>query len=298
MKPFIVSNDVADSPIELQARAERDGYLFFRDLVDTDMLFNLRGQFIDILEDHNWLAEGTDREEVIAGRAFTKEGDDGWWPVFDDFQRLYDFHKFAHDPALIGVLDRLFGEKTLVHPRNIGRIIFPDGDTTPPHQDYVHIQGTPNTWTAWIPLGDVPAELGGLAVLEGSHTYGVLPVRKMKGAGGVGIGSLPDGHEWRASEFSAGDVLLFHSHLVHRGVDNTTGNRIRLSVDYRYQGGTQPVTEGSLTPHLNRWDWDFVYEQWEADDLKYYWKEFPLDLVEHRAEVYVFEDANEGAAGY
>ena len=34
IKPFVESNDVLDQPDMLRARAKRDGYLFFRNLID------------------------------------------------------------------------------------------------------------------------------------------------------------------------------------------------------------------------------------------------------------------------
>ena len=63
----------------------------------------------------------------------------------------------------------------LRHPRSIARIIFPDypASTTPPHQDYVHIQATEAVWAAWIPLGDCPKEMGGLTLMPGSHRQGL-----------------------------------------------------------------------------------------------------------------------------
>jgi hypothetical protein len=293
MIPFVESNDILTDDIELKSRAHRDGYLFFRGLADKENLLELRHRFTEILDRHDWLIDDVDTMEARSLKEFSHEGGEDWWPIFDEFQRLRLFHQFAHDPGVVGVFDRLFGEPTLPHPRNIGRIIFPNADTTPPHQDYVHVQGTPDTWTSWIPLGNVPCELGGLAVYAGSHVHGILPVRDMKGAGGVGIANLPPGHEWHTSEFVAGDVLLFHSHLVHRGLDNETPDRIRISVDYRYQPVSHKIAQNSLEPHLMRFGWDFVYENWDYDEFKYYWKDLPLEVVPHRADVYIRENDTE-----
>ena len=43
------------------------------------------------------------------------------------------------------------------------------------------------------------------------------------------------GGDWFSSPFDLGDALFFHSKTVHQGVPNLSGNRVRLSVDYRYQ---------------------------------------------------------------
>ena len=46
------------------------------------------------------------------------------------------FHALALDPAMIGMLEVLFGEQVLTHSRNICRLVFPDmnAHSTPPHQ--------------------------------------------------------------------------------------------------------------------------------------------------------------------
>jgi len=197
---------------------------------------------------------------------------------------LESFHAFAHHPAIIDVCDKLFGEKTLVHPRNIGRIMFPENTkyTTPAHQDFIHIRGTEETYTGWIPLGPCPEVLGGLSVLSGSHRGGIYPVKPALGAGGLGIDTAPleaDGFYWVGGNYEIGDALFFHSHAVHKGMPNQTSDRIRLSVDYRYQGNSKPVTDGSLLPHFNRMAWDEIYKDWTSTEYQYYWNAFDLNRV-------------------
>lgn len=285
MNEFAISNDLLSDADALRQRAQADGYLFFRGLADQDALRQLRRQILGFCADAGWLQPGTDPNDAIAAPGVAPiEGQPDYMSVYDRVMRLEAFHAFAHQPALLAVLDALFGEPTLVHARNIARIIFPQATqhTTPAHQDYIHIQGTPDTWTAWMPLGDCPHELGGLAVLPGSHRQGLYPVQKSLGAGGHGIplDTLPN--EWVSSEFMAGDVLLFHSHTVHRGLPNRTANQIRLSVDYRYQGESQPVVPDSLRPHYGRLTWEEIYAGWQSPDFQYYWQEKPLRLVEWR----------------
>ena len=284
IESFTVSNELLDQPEKLREQAQQDGYLFFRGLIDTDSIYNLRRDFLEICHRHGW-AEGEDRlmDGIRTGGPYM-EGDDGYWPVLDEFQSMESFHAFAHHPAILDMCDTLFGEKTLVHPRNIGRIMFPENTkyTTPAHQDYIHIRGTVETYTAWIPLGPCPTELGGLSVLSGSHRNGIYPVKPAFGAGGLGIDTEPleaDGLCWVAGDFEMGDALFFHSHAVHKALPNQTSHRIRLSVDYRYQGASQPVTEGSLLPHFNRMGWDEIYTGWKSARYQYYWNAFELNRV-------------------
>jgi len=122
-------------------------------------------------------------------------------------------------------------------------------------------------------------------VLSGSHREGIYPIQPMTGAGGVGVETKDMPGEWVAGDFSAGDALFFHSQTVHEGLPNTTGNQFRLSVDYRYQAVSKPLTEGSLLPHFNRFSWDWVYEGWQSKEFQYYWTDFDLELVPFTADV-------------
>jgi ectoine hydroxylase-related dioxygenase (phytanoyl-CoA dioxygenase family) len=273
-----------DQPEKLREQAQQDGYLFFRGLIDTDSIYSLRQDFLEICHRHGWAQGGEALMDGIRTGGPFMEGDDGYVPVLDEFQSMESFHAFAHHPAILDMCDKLFGEKTLVHPRNIGRIMFPENTkyTTPAHQDYIHIRGTEETYTAWIPLGPCLTELGGLSILSGSHRSGIYPVKPAFGAGGLGIDTEPleaDGLYWVAGDYEIGDALFFHSHAVHKALPNQSPDRIRLSVDYRYQGSSQPVTEGSLLPHFNRMAWDEIYTDWKSTQYQYYWNAFDLNRV-------------------
>ena len=174
------------------------------------------------------------------------------------------------------------GEAVLMHPRHIARMMFPVESTapTPPHQDHIYIQGAKAVYTCWIPLGDFSEAMGGLQVMRGSHKVGLLPVRAAEGAGGRAV--ILDGldQEWRHGDMEAGDAIIFHSLTVHRAIPNTFKDRVRLSVDYRYQPLSMPIEEKSLLAHGNLLPWDEAYEGWgEADaDLMYYWKKYDLEF--------------------
>ena len=284
IEPFTVSNELIDQPEQLQKQAQQDGYLYFKGLIDSDSILNLRRNFLEICYRHSWAQGGDNLMDGIRIGGPYMEGDEGYWPVLDEFQSLESFHAFAHHPSIIDMCDKLFGEKTLVHPRNIGRIMFPENTkyTTPAHQDFIHIRGTEETFTAWIPLGDCPTNLGGLTVLAGSHRFGIYPVKPAFGAGGLGIDTEPleaDGLKWVSGDYEIGDAMFFHSHTVHKALPNQTSDKIRLSVDYRYQGCSQPVTEGSLLPHFNRMPWDEIYKGWKSRKYQYYWNDFELNRV-------------------
>ena len=283
MRPFNDSTPYLSDESGLRAVAGRDGYLFFRGLIDPDALIDVRREILRIISDAGWLAPGTDPMDGIAAPGVKLvEPEPEFMAAYDRIMRLEPFHALAHHPAMTAMYDRLFGEPTRVHPRNIARVIFPANEefTTPAHQDYIHIRGTPDTYTSWIPLGDCPEEMGSLAVLAGSHRAGIFETHAAKGAGGRGVETAGLPYEWHGGDFRLGDVLVFHSHAVHRALPNRSPDRIRLSVDYRYQPASHPVTRGSLLPHYARDSWDAIYAGWRSTELQRYWERLPLRVVE------------------
>ncbi|MCC6485070.1 MAG: phytanoyl-CoA dioxygenase family protein [Armatimonadetes bacterium] len=283
MKYLEPANSLLSDPLALRVRADRDGCLLLCQVFDTESLLALRRQILELCESFGWLAYGSSLMDGIANFGATPEElDERFMALYSELLKLEDFHALAHYPALVHAFEKLFGESVLIHPRNIARIIFPQNvkHTTPAHQDFVHIQGTPDTWTAWTPLGDCPIEQGALAFLIGSHKQGIYPTHQAYGAGGLGIETDELPFEWRTWDFKIGDTVIFHSHNIHKALPNLTADRIRLSVDYRYQPVSQPVTEGSLLPHMTGQSWEDIYKGWRRTELQYYWEAFPLKLAD------------------
>lgn len=277
IQPFTNTSARLANPASLRAQMQRDGYLFLPGLLPRDPLDTVYNAIVQICQQQGW----ADEDGRVQGPTVV-EGEDAFWSVYDPLQKLEVFHTLAHRPELLQVIEALVEETSFVHPRNIARITYPQTEhfTTPAHQDFVHIQGTPETYTAWFPLSDCPRSLGNLEVLVGSHTQSILPVHKAAGAGGLGIDTDTLALPWHGGDFAAGDVLIFHSHTVHRAIPNRTADQLRISVDYRYQGVSQPLVEDGLLPHYNRLTWDEIYAGWTVPDLQYYWRELGLQTVE------------------
>ncbi len=285
------SFDVLDDRDALRERAQSDGYLFLRGLLPREEVTALRADILKICANHGYLKDGGSEGEGLINKAVVDVID----PVaiafcgvgipaeaYKEVQRLESFHRLAHNPNLLRLYRTLFGGEVLVHPRHIARVMLPTGANapTPPHQDFIHIQGTKNVWTSWIPIGDVPRELGGLSVLAGSNRDGLLPVKAAEGAGSLETYLCEVDYEWVEHDYEAGDVLTFSSLTVHRSIPNQLGDRLRISVDYRFQPLDEEVDRGSLTPHCGVLSWDEIYEGWESESIKYYWKKYDLSFSE------------------
>jgi ectoine hydroxylase-related dioxygenase (phytanoyl-CoA dioxygenase family) len=248
---FRVSDPKTEAPEVLRQRLADEGYVFVRGLTDLTQLTDLRRQILELCREHGWLAPHAPLMDAIySGIPFPDYSRD-YMPMYRKLIKLELFNSFARSKELMDLFAQLLQGEVLCHPRTIARVSFPQhyAFTTQPHQDFWYIRGTPETFTAWMPVGDCPRELGGLALLERSHKLGFLPHEKAIGAGGNGVRTDKLGLRWLASDFNAGDVVIFHSYMIHGALDNHTPDRLRLSLDYRYQRANEAVDPSSLKPH-------------------------------------------------
>ena len=273
-----VSNDALDDPPELRARMDTEGYVFLKRLFSPDDMLSLRRAMTEKLQEHGWLQAGTDPLDGIAVvEAQCTEGDVNYTDVYHEVYRLQEFHRSGHWPVILDAMGKIIDAPVLPHPMKIARIWFPQytDHTTPAHQDFVHFQGTFDTYTCWAPVGDCPEELGGLAVVPGTHKVGeVVDHHFSLGAGSLVVDDKVQKGPWLSTNYEMGDALLFHSLTVHKALPNVTHDRMRISLDNRYQSIHEPIAEHMLTPHLSQemaYDWDDVYANWSDDTLKYYW---------------------------
>ena len=145
---------------------------------------------------------------------------------------------------------------------------FPQSErhTTPIHQDFVHFQGSYQTLTCWTPLSDCPVELGGLAIHPRPWSEEIFSHQFSLGAGMLKIDEEQLSGNWHTTDYEVGDALIFHSLTVHKALPNETDERIRLSLDIRYQS----ANDKQLTPHLSgagtRWGWGSIYQYWPDND--------------------------------
>jgi len=281
-----IDNDALEDADELRRRIAKTGYVFFKSLQDADHLRSLRRDIFGLLMDGGWLRAGTPIEAGIANiDAQCTEGDPEYSCVYHQVQRLESFHRSGHWSEVVDVMGKITGDTVLPHPQKICRLWFPQytEHTTPTHQDYVHFQGSYDTYTCWAPVGDCPRELGGLVILPGSHKPEVVKAHHFSlGAGLLAIDDDELSGQWQTTDYEIGDTLIFHSLLVHRALPNDTAEQMRISLDNRYQSAHVPIAEQMLTPHLSGLSplsWDDVYAGWESDEFQYYWKAHELEVI-------------------
>lgn len=299
--PMRSSTDLLGDPHALRARLAEDSYLYFPGLLDRERVLEVRRDVVRTIQELGWVnvrADGTDVCKVLPLR----EEDDEFIEGYKQVQRLQSFHALAHEPALVEAMQQVLGPTAFPHPLKIARLAFPDHYevSTPPHQDFPNNQGTESLTATWIPITDITPELGGLAILRGSHRWGLLPMEGHIGAGNRAAVIPPEMAEacrWVTTDFTMGDVLLFPSLAVHASLHNASENQMRLSVDFRYQLEREPLTAGCLEPHFGNQTWEEIYAGWDDDRLKYYWKGLKYKVVPFRELPVTYNDDMKAVAG-
>jgi hypothetical protein len=267
---------VHDGPA-LAARMARDGYVYVRGLLPADVVARVQREVGEVARDAGWLRRDAPVAEAIADPAgFCVDPEPRYLEVLRRINRLESYHALKHHSRLLGFFERMLDAPVFPHPRVLMRNIFPGRIeyTTKAHQDYPNVQGTPDVYTAWMPLVDCPPDVGGLQVAKGSHALGVLDFGIGNGAGGIEILDPLDGR-WTGGPMRAGDVLVFHSLTVHKGIDNRS-DRLRMSIDCRFQRVRDPFNPDNANPDGQPLSWEEVYAGWRSDELRYYWKRLPL----------------------
>jgi Phytanoyl-CoA dioxygenase (PhyH) len=261
---------------DLPERLEQDGYLFLPGLLDRERVRAGRLELLQVAAEHGALDPAHPLEEGVLRPGARDAGLAQEYPASSALlttlllgQPLLDF--FA---GVLGGPARGYDFMWLRAQ--------PPGDGVDPHCDVVFMsRGTPDVLTCWTPFGDIALGDGGLMVLEDSHrksprllagyldqdvdTYcangpnaeavrsGAMRWEHWDGqAGRDWGGEITDdaialreqwGGRWlTAPEFRMGDVLIFTMRTVHAGTDNAT-DRLRLSIDTRYQRADAPVDE-------------------------------------------------------
>jgi hypothetical protein len=210
----------------LRARIASDGYVFIRGLLDAGEVRSIGRNGLGVLQSTGWTEPGGDPVgappllPVRAIRMLDAFGDPGYRRILGD----PGFNRLPFVSPLADLMAQLLGPAGFCYPLKVPRIVYPasvvphqPGNVV--HQDYRAVQ---DMFTSWIPLGDVPASLGGLAIETGSHHTSRVRYRPLD--------RLEPG--WVTTDYQAGDVLVFHCLTTHAALPNRS-DHLRFSAEYR-----------------------------------------------------------------
>lgn len=241
------ANDLLDDREALNAAWERDGYWFFRDVLDKQVIGRIRQTYIDYLLDM-----GVARMEGPSPRY--NGADVTGMRLHTALTPLNDakVHKLLHEaPTVNAFFAKLFGCDPFWVPFTMHRTNPPVSDRSGSRFDLVHEDGVYNDGLpfliCWVPIDDIDQEVGGVALLEGVHKGPCLHRRDGPNILPIKEEDVP-GDKWRRADYKPGDVLIMGLHTPHSGLSNISADRFRMSLDTRIMpsSGKVPLV-GTLT---------------------------------------------------
>jgi phytanoyl-CoA hydroxylase len=227
--------------------AERDGYLLVRGLLDPATC----REYAERLQDYAGARRvppygmSLQREPVLERSGETRsDGGDirkiSWLHADELFRQLIsDAAIVRRVTALVGTPVRLFRADALMKPAEVG-------SEKGVHQDAPYWPIRPmSMWSIWTSFDPATLDNGCLTVLPGSHRDGPLPHVRTEDDFVVAPQHY-DGADLVPLPMEPGDVLFFHSLLVHGSAANVSGRPRRavtvsyLGPDHQYAGDGEP----------------------------------------------------------
>lgn len=233
----------ADLPVEeLREKFRQNGYLWLKGFFDRDIILDFQRFFF---------------ENIISGKK-----------TFFEIVTSQEYEAFCTMPRLWNFYKEFLGGQPYLHKRKIIRFTQPGEDhCTGGHYDLIYLRaGTEKFCTSWIPLGDIPVEMGGLIYLERSDTVGrqleaefrvkntTLPPeerisafnRNMRENGWISTNLVEMADRfncrWLVADYEAGDMVIHSPYMIHAAtLNHDPMDRMRLSTDIRYQRADDPI---------------------------------------------------------
>lgn len=271
-KQVIPSNrlgPLADATVHRgDARRLRDhfaehGYLYLRNVLPQGDALAARREVFGRLAEMDEIASPIEAG-IATGRSQRRERASDLGSFWKSVSETPALRRLTHGSALCGWVERLFDVPARPHDYLFLRPA-PVGAATNLHYDYPFFAGgASQIVTCWVPLGEITLEDGPLAVVEGSNQYEDLigPLRAARLSAdpqsfaaaqdaayqSAAVETLPfvEARNTRllAAHFQPGDLVIFGGFTMHGSLDNNSPiQKVRLSVDVRYQPAADPATD-------------------------------------------------------
>lgn len=255
----------ASDPEGARAKVDEHGGCIVRGLLSRDVARTIATDLGKVLIRHDW-----SRDHEFTPRPGKFALDDIQRSIINGFCVLPSIQQAPHSPGVHDFFDRFFKEPAFLQPIILPRVGPParmdPKDITAPHQDYLYNQGSLMTTTAWVALASCTPAESGLEFALGTHRGPLYPRTDLVKP------DLVDSFTWIGAKYEPGDALLFNALTVHRARANH-GDRFRLSIDFRMQPLSEPISEASVAAcYSNGISWEEIYAGVADSRVRYYWK--------------------------
>jgi ectoine hydroxylase-related dioxygenase (phytanoyl-CoA dioxygenase family) len=249
------------APIKvLREQFKSQGYLWLKGLLPSQDVLAFRARYFEahralgLLAKNSQAVEGIYSGQAIDARKINQ--------LANQIVRWAAYESFCFHPRIWQFYEAFMGGAVYLHKRKLIRHTLPHVDKcTGSHYDLTYLRGgTDTVCTSWIPIGDIPIEMGGLVYLEGSDKLGReieadfsrknadLPLEEQlsaynKNMGEVGwltkdLPALANKAQsrWLAADYETGDMVIHSAYMIHAATLNASSDNVmRLSTDIRYQ---------------------------------------------------------------
>ena len=221
----------------LQQALDRDGYWFFRDVLDKDAVARFRKIYTDELEAVGAIDPVGDTS--TAGSVRPGRGQ----PSIDvnlisgmPFSRSSVWRSFVEDKPIHDFLVRLLGEEPFWKPSAVYRTTPPRPESAANRITGYHQDGPSNPGiefiTMWVPIAEIDRDVGGIIFAEGLTDHVNRHRIDEHGSNkGIAPENLP-AERLRHTTYRPGDALFLNCWTPHSGLTNIS-DRFRLSLDQR-----------------------------------------------------------------
>ncbi len=255
---FLTPTQPNQSRDVLWSQYQDQGYLWLKGLLDRQTVLDFRERVFNTLAETG-MVSAPFYDGIFSGETTYKVHPN---KLLMEMVRWSAFEAFCLAKPIIDFYEWFLEGSVYLHKRKILRYTKPhDPNATGPHYDLVYLRGgTDRICTSWIPVGDIPVEMGGLVYLENSDGRGrtmeaefskrnanlppnerIDAYNKNMGDGGwldKNLMRLAEKFDtrWLIADYEAGDMVVHSPYMIHASTQNVDPhNRIRLSTDIRYQ---------------------------------------------------------------
>jgi ectoine hydroxylase-related dioxygenase (phytanoyl-CoA dioxygenase family) len=221
------------------SRYRDHGYCIVRGTVEQNLINQLLARFLDLVREEGGHEFDSAHSPEIA--EFLTANRSVQARVYDKIRIGPSLADFSLQPRIVEAVRKLLGPDIVMMGKAPFRIDAPleTSELAVWHQDYFYVRGNEDIVTAWMPMQDVSFVNGCLGVMPGSHKLGPIEhdmtlLKKRHAPSGV------YDREIRLAEMNKGDLLLFHSCLLHTSNMNLS-NTIRFSLQARFARLSDPT---------------------------------------------------------